>query len=179
MTMMHAPTGVAVVATQLPGTDRRALSQAWYSALHLTERGHARPHSPFGFRAASDAGEPQAPASARAASMHVPPRAMSRPRAGHSAKLGLPEERRAPCTALTRRIVRALAPRPRAPIVPSASLAIKVGAGRVHLLVRTDGGTTRIVALCAPALKARVESALAQARFTLAAAGVAFAADVR
>ncbi|MDP9106131.1 MAG: hypothetical protein M3N49_09380, partial [Candidatus Eremiobacteraeota bacterium] len=34
--MQH--TTVALVATQLADTDRRALSQAWYSALHLAER---------------------------------------------------------------------------------------------------------------------------------------------
>ena len=27
--------GVAVIATQVAQTDRRALSEAWYSALHL------------------------------------------------------------------------------------------------------------------------------------------------
>ncbi len=35
---MQHTTGVAVLATELPATDRRALSQAWYSALHLAER---------------------------------------------------------------------------------------------------------------------------------------------
>jgi hypothetical protein len=38
--------------------------------------------------------------------------------------------------------------------------------------VRTDGATTRIVALCAPHLRDRVDRALAHARFGLAASGL-------
>jgi hypothetical protein len=39
------------------------------------------------------------------------------------------------------------------------------------LLVRSQGGVTRVVALCAAPLKERVDRALAQARFALAAGG--------
>jgi hypothetical protein len=42
----------------------------------------------------------------------------------------------------------------------------------VQLVVRTQGDATRIVALCAPELEARVVRALAQARFALATRGV-------
>ncbi|MEA2720100.1 MAG: hypothetical protein QOJ39_1964, partial [Candidatus Eremiobacteraeota bacterium] len=38
---MQQTNGVAVLATHLAHTDRRALSQAWYSALHLAD--HAPP----------------------------------------------------------------------------------------------------------------------------------------
>jgi hypothetical protein len=55
-----------------------------------------------------------------------------------------------------------------------ATLSVKIGDGRVALLVRTDGGTTRIVALCAPQLRERVDRALAHARFSLAASGMSF-----
>src|ERR1700722_14018992 len=50
---MNASDGVAASATQIAQTDRRALSEAWYSALHLA---HAAPiaHSPRG-RVAADA----------------------------------------------------------------------------------------------------------------------------
>ncbi len=56
------------------------------------------------------------------------------------------------------------------PVRP-ASLALKVGDGRVQLLVRSDGAATRVVALCPPHLRERVDRALAHARFALAAAG--------
>ncbi len=42
----------------------------------------------------------------------------------------------------------------------------------MRILVRSDGVRTRLVALCAPPLRERVERALAQARFALAARGV-------
>jgi hypothetical protein len=38
--------------------------------------------------------------------------------------------------------------------------------------VRSDGARTRVVAVCAPPLRERVERALAQARFALAGCGV-------
>ena len=41
---MQQTTRVAVLATQLAQTDRRALSQAWYSALHLAGRSGLRGH---------------------------------------------------------------------------------------------------------------------------------------
>ena len=53
----------------------------------------------------------------------------------------------------------------------AAAVAVALDDGRVHLLVRTDGATTRIVALCAPHLRERVDRALAHARFALAATG--------
>ena len=43
---MQHTTGVAVVATQLADTDRRALSQAWYSALHLADQPPAAGNAP-------------------------------------------------------------------------------------------------------------------------------------
>jgi hypothetical protein len=43
--------------------------------------------------------------------------------------------------------------------------------GSVHLLVHADGARTRVVAVCAPRLRERVERALAHARFALASHG--------
>jgi hypothetical protein len=170
--MTTATRSVAVVAARLPNIDRRVLSQAWYSALHLTQ---AQP--------GAAAARPTSPA---------PPAAVAAPR---NARLGLPvrvaapapvrgviclqvrpvapacAERRAPVTELSRRIeavlVRHVA---NAPVRP-ATLALKAGDGRVQLLVRNDGSATRVVALCAPHLRERVDRALAHARFALAATG--------
>jgi hypothetical protein len=72
---------------------------------------------------------------------------------------------------LARRIERGVVRQTARGAVRSAAFAIDAGNGRVHLLVRTDGGRTRIVALCAPHLRERVDRALAHARFALAAAG--------
>lgn len=178
--MMTAPNTVAVVATQLPGTDRRALSQAWYSALHLAEK--STPHIPAR-PLAGPASSAHVPTSAHTiSSIHRSELRVNAVAGERGARTAVPSgasERRAPRTELAQRIERALVPRPRAPMVASASLAIKARDGRVHLLVRTDGSTTRIVALCAPALRERVESALAQARFALAAAGAHVTVDAR
>ncbi len=163
---------VAVLATQLPATDRRALSQAWYSALHLAEREpRARSAPP---RRAPPASAP--PRSARTAAPDA--RAVVRPASAASAAraaggvarraAALAADRRAPASELGRRIERALVRRRGAP----ASFALAVAGGRIRLLVRSDGERTRVVALCAPALRERVERALAHARFALAARGV-------
>jgi hypothetical protein len=77
----------------------------------------------------------------------------------------------APASDVARRIERAVAARLPAVTGSPASVCVKAGDGRVQLLVRHDGTTTRIVALCAPHLRERVDRALAQARFSLAAAG--------
>ena len=42
----------------------------------------------------------------------------------------------------------------------------------MHVLVRSDGERTRVVAVCAPSLRERVERALAHVRFALAGSGV-------
>lgn len=171
--MTTATRSVAVVATRLPNIDRRALSQAWYSALHVTQ-------PPVRAMAL----HPQLPASTPGTSLRRP--AGSNPAtartgvAGHSgqplavrpAPIGTPAvERRGAVGELARRIERAVARGVVRGPVRSAAVAIDAGGGRVHLLVRTDGATTRIVALCAPHLRERVDRALAHARFALAASG--------
>ena len=49
---------------------------------------------------------------------------------------------------------------------------IRAANGRVHVVVRSAAGGTRVVAVCEPALRERVERALAQARFALAGRAV-------
>jgi hypothetical protein len=161
--------GVAVLATHLAVADRRALSQAWYSALHLAERAPAaRPHASRTGR--GGAHPPEAGASSRfgreAGSRDGTPRGSSSlsSRALQN-EAAFVAERRAPKTVLARRIERVLAR-----CVPSSapcSVAVSAAGGRVRLLVRSDANGTRVVAVCAEALRERVERALAQARFAL------------
>jgi hypothetical protein len=164
---MTTASGVAVVATQLAQTDRRALSQAWYSALHLAHAEHAPPGAP----------RPAAPATSHAP---LPQRVAASPAHGERAALRSPEravrvpraappivERRGLPTDAMRRVERAVASIARSPRRPSRTVAID--GGRVTVLVRTDPDATRIVALCREPLRATVERALARARFALAA----------
>lgn len=171
---MQQTTGVAILATHLAITDRRALSQAWYSALRLAE--HAPAVAVPRARVAVEAPQPAAAravpvARATAGRGAVAPGAAP-PRRATSGRSDGPAafapERRAPQTELARRIERGLARHVRG---APASFAVSVAGGRVQLLVRSDGARTRVVAVCAPKVRERVDRALAHARFSLAAAG--------
>jgi pyruvate/2-oxoglutarate dehydrogenase complex dihydrolipoamide acyltransferase (E2) component len=162
--------GVTILSTELTHTDRRALSEAWYRTLHLaapaprgavaqlagaSERaaGRGRPASPVLPAAAAPKGAPA-----------VTVRLMRDPRTPDE------RERRVAATPLARRLARAVAVGARRP--RSSVCTIRDGGGRIVVLVRNDGTRTRVVAVCAPHLRERVERALAHARFALAAAGM-------
>jgi hypothetical protein len=167
--MTTAP-GVAVVATQLAHTDRRALSQAWYSALHLAAEAPALRATRGAAPAAARAAEP---AHVRA-SVEAPraPRPNSPPARAPRARDGMPPlaERRSVPGDAARRLERAVARIGRRPR-PGPPHTVAIDGGRVTLLVRADSDVVRIVALCHAPLRATVERALAHARFTLAARG--------
>jgi hypothetical protein len=168
--MTTAP-GVAVVATQLAQTDRRALSQAWYSALHLADgaprsAAHRLAPRPVAASSAPEVAYAIVPAgtSARCA-----PSGPAPARAAHERITPAAERRRAP-SEIARRVERAVeriahAPRPR------TAQTVTIDGGRVTLIVRTDAHATRVVALCSAPLRAHVERALAHARYALAARG--------
>ena len=172
---MQHTTGVAVVATQLADTDRRALSQAWYSALHVADHPPVVPH-------ARNTPAPNAAAVSGSRFARNPNGVPERrapdgaARAREAACIpgarcdGGSADRRIPKTELARRIERGLARR--APRHAAASFAVRGADGRVQLIVRSDGARTRVVAVCAQPLRERVERALAQARFVLAGCGV-------
>jgi hypothetical protein len=169
---MQQTTGVAVLATQLAQTDRRALSQAWYSALHLAGRSVGVP--PPDGTAVTQRSAHRGPSLARSAPnpaehARCGGQRLSRAAAPRATSAEAPERRLAR-SELARRIERGLARR--TPRSGAASFAIRAGGGRVHLVVRADGARTRVVAVCAPPLRERVERALAQARFALAGRGV-------
>jgi hypothetical protein len=196
---MQQTNGVAVLATHLAHTDRRALSQAWYSALHLadhtppppprarlasaasspaheatlatrTARGATAEHPAVGARDRRTSSERVAARSERSAQAlgerAASPTVVGPRRDAHTAAA----ERRGP-TELARRIERGLAQQ-RAPHAGAASFTIQAAGGRVHIVVRSNGDRTRVVAVCAPPLRERVERALAHVRFALAGSGV-------
>lgn len=164
---------VAVLATQLAQTDRRALSEAWYSALHLA--GGDAPRRPAtvaaqGYRptaaarANSQGHEPLARTGTLAAARACSGGSV---RAAHQPQC---DERRSEKCALARRIERGVRAQGRRPGL--GSFAVRDEHARVHVTVRTSGGQTRVVAVCEPALRERVERALAQSRFALAGRGL-------
>jgi hypothetical protein len=164
--------GVAVVTTTLAQTDRRALSQAWYSALHLADqtkpqRGKSNPQVSGGGSSASRAVHGRTDAGPRVSSAAV--RIVRRIAGSRTPALLL--ERRLPVGGLGRRIARLVSHPSPAPERARAA-TVSVRGARVHVIVRTQGNATRIVALCPRPLETRVARALAQARFALAARGV-------
>jgi len=171
--------GVAVVTTTLARTDRRALSQAWYSALHLAQaappRARTAAHAAPATGSGAMRGEQTRPAAPVRASAPAP--RIARPSAPAIPSPGIAAERRAQPGALGRRIASVVA-RPPARADGARAATVCVRGARVHVIVRTLGSATRIVALCPAPLEARVARALAQARFALAAQGVRVEAGV-
>jgi hypothetical protein len=174
--MTTASGGVAVIATQLAQTDRRALSEAWYSALHLTRGAAPVPSRATHVAPASYAHAPAERGTApRIAGRLAPVPPVPHTQRRASVRVVPASERRRPVTETARRIERAVATLATMPSVPAAH-TVDVAGGRVRLLVHSDGRTTRIVALCSRPLRAQVERALASARFALAGAGLAVGA---
>jgi hypothetical protein len=170
---------IAVIATRLPYVDRRALSEAWFSALHLASDGPLAPKPPERRAAATlpARGRPQPGASA----------------AGRDTALGdarvkmlAPERAGRPSTGLdaphasSRRtaVARETFARARSYAPFRTSLTFGVDGERVALLLRRQGGTLHVVALCRPEVAEIVRRALASADLHLRARGEAICASV-
>ena len=177
MTATQRQLGISVLAAPLAAIDRRSLSQAWYSALHLA---HSSP-----LPAGSALPAPEKPAASSplqlrrdAAPRRAVPLAPVRPGAPRRppAVAGAACERRAPRSPLARGIERAMLDRSAAS--GRSAFAIKTGETRVVVVLHARGNRVRLVALCAPASRRAVARALEQARFALAARGIALDAHL-
>lgn len=168
----------SVLSTPVALCDRRALSEAWFAALHghkdvpQTAPRHAAVRVTAG-AGAKPAALPQRMQPQSAALL--PQRTL---RSGGAARTGVVEiaDRRSGRGTLARDIVRTFA-RPAPP--KHASFAIGAGQGRVQILLRSEGPFVQLIALCPPAARAAVAQALADARYALALRGIALGADVR
>ena len=168
-------THLSVLSAPLPNCDRRALSQAWYSALHAHRNDEAaltrtRPAmSPCRSRRFPATGSEKTVAARAVRAGGIAAQSAR----GASEKF---PERRAARSALARRIVQRFL-RARAPL-KSAAFTLVEG-GRVRVMLRGGESCWRIVAICPAASAAAVKTALAQARFELAARGIALATCVK
>lgn len=164
----------SVLSAPLAATDRRALSQAWYSALYrpgATPVPQNRAPHVRGVeeRTLTRAGTKEAPSGE---SIRSAPARMAHERRAAAVACG---ERRAPRLPLARKIALfVLRPRKKS----GATFTIDGAHGRVRVMVRADGNRVRLIALCAQPLKATVSAALAQARYALAARGAGVSARV-
>jgi hypothetical protein len=174
--MMTQQLGFSILTAPIAALDRRALSQAWYSALYLA-RDPASPAAqakqPPGGAVAQTSGsvEPKRDPKrerlqlkATAASEHAPVRAQPRE-----------VDRRSLRSPLARKIERAfLRPAPR----PVRSTFTLGGEARVHVTLQSAGGGLRLIAVCAPRCREAVARALEEARYALAARGISLDARV-
>jgi hypothetical protein len=175
---------IAVVRTRLPYTDRRSLSQAWFSALHLSEEASAPPPVRAGRALASAvpvSGRREMPGCNRGASGAGRSPACEPPFRG--AARALP--RGGGGEWMPARAVRARAPGDAPPAVARrhaplrTSLTVGVAGERVALLLRRDGATLHVIAVCRPAVENAVRHALALAAAQMREHGDAVRATVR
>lgn len=157
-----------VLTAPLASVDRRALSQAWYSALYGTgsqraaEGAKPRANTMPQRAAAGRAG--QAPPAAS----HTAPVALEKHRVPERLTVAPAGDRRTPRAPLAKKIERALL----RPGAAARSATFRIGKGRVHVVVQRLPNGLQLVALCARGAHASVAQALMQARFALAQRGI-------
>ncbi len=167
----------SVLSAPLAQIDRRALSQAWISALHLSQASSVHRAAPAS-RATCEAHRARstAPLSPNATGTNARERTCN----AHVERLAVAiagGERRSPQSSLARRIVAILlAPRNR---TRRCTLALGGDKGRVHLLLGGSDRRLHLVALCASGVRTEVERALREVRYALAARGILATSDLR
>jgi hypothetical protein len=170
---------IAVLRTRLPYTDRRSLSQAWFSALHLAQvvpaRGlPARRASDPSFRA------PDARAEGRTAVPTASLPGMARatkPRSDDARESVAPARVRDASPLPKEKSAAFQAARSYPPF--STSLTVGSGGARIKLLLRREGPTLHVIALCTPNSVDLVRRALACADTYLRRNGESVSASVR
>jgi hypothetical protein len=168
----------SVLTAPVASLDRRALSQAWYSALYgngcaASTKKPAQRAPQAGEQVRTPRGTP---ASTPAADVTRAP-ARSGPAKSPAQAEASPVDRRAPRSALARKIERAFL-RPRS-ATHKTSFTVEGDQGRVHVLLQTRGSQLKLVAICPPRARAGVAAALAQARYALALRGIDVDAETR
>jgi hypothetical protein len=176
--MMTEQLGYSILSAPLAAIDRRALSQAWYSALHAAREPHA---ASLPSRAPLESGNdarPRASVDAPAARERSAAAQPGRPRAARPARAAnLSEERRAQRSVLARRIEATfLDPARRA---ARATFTVDGTHARVHVALQSTPAGLRLIAICPPALRPHVVRALEQARYSLAARGISLRFDLQ
>jgi hypothetical protein len=168
----------SVLTAPVAAQDRRALSQAWYSALYGSRGEKAAPARTYA--------SPQRSAAAIGA-LRAAPVTAGHPQRGakvlplHAGDVkregAAPVERRAVRSPLARKIERVLLrPRPQA---RKSAVTIESAHGRVHVLLQTRGAQLKLIAICPPKARTDVAAALAQARYALALRGIGVDAETR
>ncbi|HKE37714.1 MAG TPA: hypothetical protein VKB39_09780, partial [Candidatus Baltobacteraceae bacterium] len=160
--MMTQQLNVCVLAAPLAAIDRRALSQAWYSALNCASNPKGEIKARTRLDGGSLAGKRSAAQTLKSEHGKLPgARREDAPR-GTSAKAlppggDLEAERRARRSPLARRIERKLLD----PRSTPQRASFSTGGKRVHVVVQASAGRVNLVAVCHPAVREVVLRALA------------------
>jgi hypothetical protein len=159
----------SILSAPVASFDRRALSQAWYSALYGSAASSAESGS-----MQRNGCAPKTAMKQRATSRSAVQRTTM---AQSSAAVGHPQtarfgdiERRASRSPLARKIERAFL-HPRA-AVRKAAFTIEGAQGRVQVLLQSRGARIKLIAICPAKARNEVAIALAQARYALAQRGI-------
>ena len=156
-----------LVTVRSPGVDRRALSQAWYDALHLASASAPRREniSLLNARRFVNPVRPLVSARGRGTAATLPPHRGASTTASRSeayARDDKSSERRARVLPLAGDIVARLRSQPKA-----TRFVFDVPQGRVCLYVVRGERRVQFAAFCSPVLRDVVERALAQVRYAL------------
>ncbi|MDQ2866220.1 MAG: hypothetical protein M3R51_08330 [Candidatus Eremiobacteraeota bacterium] len=177
--MMTQQLGFSVIGAPLAAIDRRALSQAWYSALHVSaSRASAQAPSKPPATVQRNGGK----SATVSHSSDERPRAADAPVARGKGKESRPvrgacSERRAVPSRLARKIEeRFLDPRNR---TSRATFTIEGSQSRVHVCLKVSGSRIALIALCASPVRAAVAKALQEARFSLARCGIELSVETK
>jgi hypothetical protein len=168
--------GFSVLTAPIAAMDRRALSQAWYSALHLARNARPSDASPQISRM-RDAGQEKK--TALSAPRPIATRA-TQPVTVHreseaSHREGLAAERRSMRSPLARKIEHLFLRPNRSAARATFTIDRKA---RVHVSMQQTSSGLRLVAVCPSRSRATVARALEQARYALAARGIALDARI-
>uniref|UniRef100_E6Q5B0 Uncharacterized protein n=1 Tax=mine drainage metagenome TaxID=410659 RepID=E6Q5B0_9ZZZZ len=167
----------SVLSAPLAQIDRRALSQAWISALHLSSASTARSTTPRSLPPRALRSTPASPALQFAAGNARANATAPQSQARNVATVLAGGDRRCAQSTLARRIVELLlAPRNSA---RRCTLALGGPKGRVHLLLGGSDRRLHLVALCSPRVRDEVTRALREVRYALAARGILATSDLR
>jgi len=158
----------SILSAPVAAANRRALSQAWYSALYRA-RAKNSPSEPPALAGGARTGHAIKLSGkfAHAEAFTPPPR----PRQITGlAPFAMPVERRAPQLHLSRQIEYLV--RCRESKRTAATFVLDGTRARVRVLVVSAGGTVRLIAICSKRVRDSVANALDQARYACAARGI-------
>lgn len=174
--MMTHELEVSILAAPVAAMDRGALSQAWYSALHLAQRSPQQRQTGT-LQSVHDAAQHQQQSKRPCAQVtktshsNAGAPTVSRPHDARPAKeASLDVSAARTPSQLSKRIELRFAANHHP--VARATFSLGRGAARVHIIMQTNGSTARLVAICRPQMRDIVARALAEARLALNARGM-------